>query len=62
MKKRRRADITGYGPGEKIDSDLEDEEMRSLGKAKDSRSKSQDPVNKFKAANPNAAPKKRDQK
>ena len=53
IKKRRHAETAGYGRGEEIDSDIEDEEMRKLqGKIKDSRSISKDPSNKFKAANP----------
>lgn len=30
INKRKHAEITGYGPGEEIDSDIEDEEMRKL--------------------------------
>lgn len=53
IKKRRHAETAGYGRGEEIDSDIEEEEMRKLqGKIKDSRSISKDPSNKFKAANP----------
>lgn len=62
IKKRKHAEITGYGPGEEIDSDIEDEEMRKLqGKIKDSRSKSKEPLNKFRQANPTVV-RKRDLK
>lgn len=61
IKKRRFAEVTGYGKGEEIDSDIEDEEIRALhGKVKDIRSKSKEPFNKFKAANPLVPMKKRD--
>jgi hypothetical protein len=65
IKKRKRAELTGYGPGEEIDNDVENEEIELLHhKIKYVRSTkgfSGEPFNKFKAANP-VVFKKRDLK
>ena len=64
-KKRRRANVEGYGDGEEVDSDLEEEEKignlhRRLKEVRQRKPVSND-SNKFKAANP-VSIKKRDQK
>lgn len=66
IKKRKRAEITGYGKGEEIDSDIEELEMKDMQrKLKETRSKNpnahEPSANKFKAANPTGL-KKRDAK
>ena len=69
VKKRKRADVDGYGAGEEVDSDLEDEEEkigsihRKLKEARHRKPTAQqsDANNKFKMQNP-ASVKKRDLK
>lgn len=64
-KKRRRADVEGYGDGDEVDSDLEEEEKignlhRRLKEVRQRKPVSND-ANKFKAVNP-VTVKKRDLK